>query len=463
MHKCLKYPHTAYKSHLERSKFHDKVGQEIQLAKLVGALVIGAGMAMAATATNAEVKIKLVPYVTGVNTPLAMVQPKGDPRKFVIEQFGRIRIINAEGKLEGAPFLDIRSLMPPLFHDFDERGLLGLAFHPNFKENGKFYIAYTAVLNFQSDLGKMLWWDHTNVVAEYTVSKDDPNTAIPSLARIITSIDWLQFNHNGHWIGFGKDGYLYISSGDGGYANDWGIGHNVTEDNGQDLISLQGKILRIDFDKKADGKPYAIPGDNPFVGNSDAQPEIYSYGLRNPWRCSFDMGGGNELFCGDVQQNSYEEVDIIEKGGNYGWRKREANHCFDFENPNKHPASCDMKGMTGPILEYNHCSAKPKGCKGTSVTGGYVYRGASKAWDGKYIFGDWIKNFGAMDGQIFIGSKGGDGKWSMDVATVTNMSGKIPYILAFARDKAGEVYALTSITTGPNGSLDTIYKIVPAN
>jgi glucose/arabinose dehydrogenase len=420
---------------------------------------MAAMLAVGGTA-NADVKIKLEPYVTGINTPLAMVQPAGDDRKFVIEQWGRVRIINADGELEAEPFLDIRNLIIKHFADFDERGLLGIAFHPDFANNGKLYVAYSGHINFQGDLGKQFWWDHTNIIAEYTVSEDDPDVADPNTARIISSIDWPQFNHNGHWIGFGSDGMLYVSTGDGGYANDWGIGHNVTEGNGQDLTSLHGKILRIDVNTMSDGKPYGIPADNPFVGDNNAAPEIWAYGLRNPWRCSFDTGS-DRLFCGDVQQNSYEEIDIIEKGDNMGWRKMEATHCFDYTKPDDHPDSCDQADLKLPILEYNNCTAQPEGCKGISVTGGYVYRGGNADWDGKYIFGDWSKSFGAMDGQIFIATEGSDGKWTMEKAD-TGMEGNNPYILAFAQDADGEVYALTSITTGPNGSLDTIYKIVPA-
>ncbi len=424
-------------------------------AVLAGGLLAFAGSAQAAT------KIKLEPLVSGVNTPLAMVQPAGDDRKFVIEQNGRIRIIDKDGNLGATPFLDIRNLIVDLHHDFDERGLLGLAFHPDFKSNGKFYVAYSGHLDYDSDLGKMLWWSHTNTVAEFTVSKDDPDTADPNSKRVIHRLDWPQFNHNGHWIGFGPDGMLYISAGDGGYANDWGIGHNVTEGNGQDLTDKHGKILRIDVNKSADGNNYAIPADNPFVGNDDAASEIWAYGLRNPWRCSFDTAGG-DLICADVQQNSFEEVDVIAKGGNYGWRKKEGTHCFDYQKPDDHPATCDSAGMIDPILEYKNCTAQPDGCLGISVTGGYVYNGSHAAWKGKYIFGDWSKSFAEKDGQIFIGSKGSDGKWSMEVAEVVGMDGKKPYILAFAQDSGGEVYALTSITTGPNGSLDTIYKVVPA-
>jgi hypothetical protein len=140
----------------------------------------------------------------------------------------------------------------------------------------------------------------------------------------------------------------------------------------------------------------------------------------------------------------------------------EADRCFDFLAPNKHPENCDKTGLTPPILVYNNCTAIPQNCMGISVTGGYVYRGSHKPWDGKYIFGDWSKSFSEMDGQLFFATKGADGKWTMEKATVVNMQ-KLPYILAFAQDDQGEVYALTSITTGPVGSLDTVYKIVPAN
>ncbi len=433
----------------------------MKLTRFGGALSAVLLLAVASAPAIAQApKIKLEPLVSGLNAPLAMVQPAGDSRMFIIEQFGRVRILDG-GKLLPTPFLDVRSKIPALHHDFDERGLLGIAFHPKYKENGKFYVSYSAHLDFGSDLGQMLWYSHSNVDEEYTVSKHDPNAADPSSARRILSTPWPQFNHNGHWIGFGPDGMLYVSMGDGGYANDWGIGHNVTIGNGQDMSTVLGKILRIDVDGRSDGKPYGVPSDNPFVGDRNAKPEIWAFGLRNPWRCSFDTGSG-QLFCADVQQNSYEEVNIVGKGQNMGWRRMEANHCFDYQKPDNHPAKCDKAGLTMPILEYNNCTAKPKGCRGISVTGGYVYQGSVAAWKGKYIFGDWSKSFATMDGQIFIGSKAADGKWSMEVAQVVGMPGKKPYVLAFAQDSAGEVYALTSITTGPNGSLDTIYKIVPA-
>jgi glucose/arabinose dehydrogenase len=420
-----------------------------------------AGIAAAATMSisapvSAQTKVKLQEVASGLVHPLAMVTiPDDTGRMAVIEQHGQMRIIDKQGRLLPDPFLNLAGKMVTPHQFFDERGLLGLAFHPKFKENGKFYIAYSSPLR-GTDLDKKLWWSHTNVVSEMQVSKADPNKADATYERVVSQIDWPQFNHNGHWIGFGADNMLYISTGDGGYANDWGIGHNVMIGNGQDLNSIHGKMLRVDVDK-----PDGAIADNPFVGRSDAKPQIWAYGLRNAWRCSFDMGGDKALFCGDVQQNSYEEVSVISKGANLGWRRMEADKCFDYQKPDNHPATCDNAGLTMPIMVYPNCTAVKKDCKGISVTGGYVYRGAHKAWDGKYIFGDWSKSFASMDGQIFIGTKGADGKWTMEKAEIEGMA-TAPYMLAFAQDDKGEVYALTSISTGPVGGHDKIYKIVPA-
>jgi glucose/arabinose dehydrogenase len=416
--------------------------------------VAALGSTVLAQSEQSAPKIKLEPFVEGLNQPLAMVETP-DGRMLVIEQWGRVMLVE-DGELNGTPFLDIRNLIVDRNPDFDERGLLGLALHPDFANNGKFYVAYSGQKDWQGNLDQLLWYDHNNVVAEYTVSEDDPNAADRFSGRVLSSTPWPQFNHNGHWLGFGPDGMLYISTGDGGYANDWGIGHNVETGNGQDLTTPLGKVLRVNPDtgEAADG--------NPFADNEDADPRIYAYGLRNPWRCSFDQGGENQLFCADVQQNSFEEVNIIEAGGNYGWRRMEASHCFDYLHPDEHPESCDQEGLILPILEYKNCTAQPQECQGISVTGGYVYRGSHQPWDGQYIYGDWSKSFGAMDGQIKFGTKGSDGSWTNTPAEVVDWEGPLPYIVAFAQDAEGEVYALTSVTTGPVGSLDTIYKIVPA-
>ena len=422
------------------------------------------GTAALSEPASAEMSVNLEPVVEeGLTAPLIMVSPPNDDRRFIVEQIGTIRILTADGQLLDQPFLDIRHKLPNLLARFDEKGLLGLAFHPDFANNGRFYVAYSNPLNSHGDPGKQMWWSHSNVVAEYQVSADDPNRANDTQEKVISRIDWPQFNHNGHWIGFGNDGYLYISTGDGGYANDWGIGHNVTMGNGQDLTDLHGKILRIDVDKAENGQNYGIPEDNPHAGSFDALPEIWAYGLRNPWRCSFDMGGDNQLFCADVGQNSYEEVNIVESGGNYGWRAKEGTHCFDYVNPNTHPETCDDEGMTDPIVEYKNCNVFQEDCKGLSVTGGYVYRGDHEEWQGKYFFGDWSRQFAVRDGRLYVASKGDNGEWTMEDVTVANMDEPFnSYVLGFGQDNNGDVYVMATDTLGPVGGLDKIYKIVPA-
>ena len=428
----------------------DKVSSILLAICLMGGVVL-------VDTPAAEITVKLELAAEGLTAPMLLISPPDDTkRRFIVEQIGLIKILMPDGKILPEPFLNIRQKLVPLLSDFDEQGLLSLAFHPDFKSNGKFYIAYSGPVRGDATLDKHLWYAHTNYVAEYKVSKENPNKADTLSERVVTRIDWPQFNHNGHWISFGPDGYLYISTGDGGYANDWGIGHHVTKGNGQDLGSLLGKMLRIDVNS---AEPYAVPKDNPFVGKSDVLPEIWASGLRNPWRCSFDMGGNRELFCGDVGQNSYEEINIITKGGNYGWRMKEGKHCFDYVNPNKHPASCEDAGMINPIIEYNNCNVTDN-CKGLSVTGGYVYRGSHTPWQGKYFFGDWSKQFAVRDGRLFVASKTGD-TWAMEDVKVANMPNFNSYVLAFGQDADGEVYVMATDTTGPVGGLARIYKIMP--
>ena len=423
-----------------------------------------AAMTVAMTATFAgpasALDVKLEEVASGLQHPLLLVSPPGDDRRFIIEQIGTIKVLQPDGEM--STFLDIKEMIIPLVPEFDERGLLGLAFHPDYKNNGLFYISYSIPLHGTANLGNLLFFSHKNVIAERRVSKSDPNKADAGYSRAISTIDWPQFNHNGHWIGFGPDGMLYASMGDGGYANDYGLGHNPVTGNGQDLGTKHGKILRIDVNS-AEG--YAIPKDNPFVGNKDALDEIWAYGFRNPWRCSFDMGGNNDLICSDVGQNSYEEIDVVKKGGNYGRRVKEGTHCFDYQAPNDEPASCETKGMIDPVVEYNNCSGNPDGCKGISITGGYVYRGTHKAWDGMYFFGDWSKNFVFKDGQLFVAKMTGM-KWAMEKVNVTNMPGWNSYVLSFGQDSKGEIYVMATDLTGPvpggpAGGLDKIYKIVP--
>jgi glucose/arabinose dehydrogenase len=443
----------------------------MKLKYLGGIVSLVLAFAFAGTAWALDAKLEMV--AEGLTHPLSMrTPPDGTKRKFIVEQPGVIRIIGADGKMMSESFLDLSGKLIKLMPGFDERGLLSMAFHPKFKENGKFYVYYDVPVPGDAALVPyVLWYSHQAVLAEFKVSAGNPNKADVGSERAVLKHFWPQFNHNGGDMHFGPDGMLYVSQGDGGYADDYGIGHNKRTGNGQDLTTYHGKILRINVDA---AKGYDVPKDNPFVGKKvavvndkgettqvDAFAEIWAYGLRNPWRMSFDMGGKHELFAADVGQNSFEEVDIIVKGGNYGWRVKEGNHCFDWITPNKHLPSCKSKGLIDPILEHQNCDNNPADtCKGISVTGGYVYRGKNKAWDGKYFYGDWSKDFAKKAGQLFVGTRGADGKWTKEDVKITNMT-YTSYVLAFAQDDEGEVYVLSSESTGPVGGQDKIFRIMP--
>ncbi|CAN5606642.1 PQQ-dependent sugar dehydrogenase [soil metagenome] len=428
-------------------------------ARATAASVAALGAVLAAPAA-AETAVSLEVVAEGLQAPLVLVQPEGDDRRFIVEQPGRIRILADDNFLLDEPFLNIEHKIIPLMSTFDERGLLGLTFHPDFEENGRFFVYYSGQIPGDSELGSHLWYSHTNYVAEYRVDPENENRADHGTERILMRFDWPQFNHNGGWLGFGEDGYLYISTGDGGYANDWGIGHHVTMGNGQYLGTHLGKILRIDVD--VDEGYYSVPDDNPFADDDTAEPEIWAYGFRNPWRCTFDPDGEIEgVICADVGQNAYEMVRHVQAGENHGWRVMEGSQCFDFENPNDHPESCDNQGMVDPIIEYQNCNVSPD-CEGISITGGHVYRGEDEDLAGVYIFGDWSARFDAMDGRLFAGRQNGDGEWEMERMVADGME-TLPYILAFGQDADGDVYALTSESLGPTGQLDRIYRIAAGN
>ncbi len=423
-------------------------------------MTVLAGLCLLAGGAYAlDVELKAIG--TGLQSPVDLEEaPDGTGRLFIVEQTGTIRVVMPDGTMRPEAFLDMRGKIVDLHVRFDERGLLGLAFHPDYRSNGKFYVYYSAPTDpDHPNLRHVLFGDHTARLSEFTVS-DNPHMADPKSERILLEIDHPQFNHNGGALEFGPDGYLYISVGDGGFADDWGYGHHKKTGNGQDLNTLLGKILRIDVDKKDRGKEYAVPSDNPFVGKGDARPEIFAYGFRNPWRMTFDTGGKRALFVADVGQNSYEEVNIVTKGGNYGWRVMEGNHCFDHLNPNNHRNSCDNAGMTPPIFDYNHCvKFEGKNCFGVNINGGAVYRGSHRPWQGKYFYGDWSMTFGGRSGRIYVATERG-GKWTFEQAHVKNMD-FVTHVLAVTQDLKGNVYVMTSESMGPYGSRDTVYQIVP--
>lgn len=276
-------------------------------------------------------------------------------RIFVVEQAGVISVFaNDPNVASKQSFLDIRDQVDD---QGNEEGLLGLAFHPEYETNGYFYVNYTASS------------PNRTVISRFKVSAD-ANKADPSSEQVLLTFEQPYSNHNGGQVTFGPDGYLYIAVGDGGSGGD-------PHDHGQNRSTLLGTILRIDVDNHENGKQYGIPADNPFANNgSGYREEIYAYGLRNPWRFSFDAANGR-MWTSDVGQNAYEEIDIVEKGGNYGWNTMEGNHCFEPRS------GCDKSGLKMPIYEYGRG-------EGISVTGGFVYRGPTlKDLDGKYIYADY--------------------------------------------------------------------------
>ncbi|MAO19379.1 MAG: glucose dehydrogenase [Phycisphaerae bacterium] len=322
---------------------------------------------LAAGGTTAQAQLTTEVFVTGIDRPVYMTHAgDGSGRTFIIEQEGAIRIVDADGNLLPTPFMDIDGTVQGGDSGGNEQGLLGLAFHPDYANNGKFYVNYTGS-------------GGDTRIAEYQVSSSDPNVADTGTARIIMFYDQPFSNHNGGWLGFGPDGYLYISAGDGGSANDPG-------NRAGNLSNYLGKLHRVDVDGGDDfpadpNQNYEIPADNPFVGTAGALESIWAYGLRNPWRTSFDRETG-DLWIADVGQNVREEVNFAPAGDaggqHYGWRCREGFSSTGL--------SCGAtSGFTDPIHQYTH------GANGCSITGGYAYRGCELGDDytGLYFFSDY--------------------------------------------------------------------------
>ena len=330
----------------------------------------------------------------------------GSGRRFVLDQSGMIHVFRP-GSNHATLFLDLRPGTAP-WAKANEEGLLGLAFHPRFKETGEFFVSYSLKTK-----------PRTEVISRYRVRPDDPDRADPASEEVILTVDQPFHNHNGGSIAFGNDGYLYIALGDGGSRND-------PLNAGQDLGTWLGKILRIDIDNREEGRGYAIPTDNPFLDRPGAKPEIFAYGFRNPWQISCDRETGR-LWAADVGQELWEEIDIVEKGGNYGWSRFEGLLPFGPQT-----AGDSIDPYRPPLWQYDHQIGK-------SITGGCVYRGTQvPALAGAYLYGDHVT------GRVWAL------KLDDDTQTIENWS--IPWqglpVYGFGHDEAGEAYLTTASPTG---------------
>lgn len=445
--------------------------RRMKLTRLLGTFAL----VLSVAAGHAEIKIGLQKIADGLTAPIILI-PYGKNTMLLGEQTGRLSLLSKGGKLQA--FGDLKEKLGPQKSAFDERGLLGVALHPDFQKRQKLYVYYSGPLR----AGAPEHWDHTSHISEFGVKDGRLDLASE---RVLMQIDQPYFNHDGGRIAFGADGFLYIGCGDGGHKNDINaperrdrktkeliqaaIEARGPRGNGQDLGVLLGKILRIDVNSKSAGREYGIPANNPFVGRKDARPEIYAYGIRNPWSLTFDTGGRHELFVGDVGQSRWEEVNVIKKGGNYGWNLREGDEWFNPEAERTPLEKPYMAGgateFEGPIVAYENMGAFGTKGKGRSITGGYVYRGqAIPELKGRFVFGDWSRNLGPKLGILFVATRGAAGKWDYEPLGIgaegdTNLKA---FLWAFGSDADGELYVMTNPkNTVASEGKGMVQKIVP--
>jgi glucose/arabinose dehydrogenase len=383
---------------------------------------------------NPAFTIKLEEIANGFNSPTTISYPKDDSnRLFITDQIGQVYIIKDE-ELISEPFLDISEKIVELDPTYDERGLLGLVFHPDYQNNGKFYVYYSAPT-------ERLDINHESILAEYKVSSNNQDKADINSERIILKIDEPEANHNGGHLEFGPDNYLYIGVGDGGGQGD----QHGEIGNGQNKETLLGNILRIDVDGTF---PYENPVDNPFIGK-EGLDEIFAYGFRNPWRFSFDEKT-DRFFVADVGQDEWEEINIVEKGGNYGWRILEGTHDYDIELADE--LGININSLKEPIHEYSHSV-------GRSICGGYIYRGnIIPELKGKYIFADWSTGFFVPNGKIYYLEETNPNKWTrFNIEPEVNFN---QFILSLGQDQDGELYILSKTNLGPSGTSGVVNKII---
>lgn len=404
------------------------------------------------------------PIAEGLAVPVMLTDPgDGSGRRFVVDQPGQIRIIDDQEQLLQEPFLDVSDRLVELDPNYDERGLLGLAFHPEFAENGRFFVYYSAPAREQAPNG----WDHTSHLAEFRVDADDPNRADPQSERVIMRIDQPYGNHNGGHITFGRDGMLYVPLGDGGNGNDQDregddIRPRPERGNAQTRSTLLGSVLRLDVDGE---RPYEVPDDNPFVGEQNSRGEIWAYGLRNPFGLSVDRETG-DMYASDAGQALFEEVNRLEAGGNFGWNIKEGTSCFNPADATSPLPECPDEGPYGrplidPVVEYQRGPET-----GSVVIPGVRYRGeAIPQLRDQVVFGDYSRIRYRPDGVIYTAAEEDERPWDMEQVTIENaLDGQADgelnrFLLSISQDADGELYALTSDAGGPAGETGAVLAL----
>ena len=412
-------------------------------------------------------RLSLQLVAEGLVSPLSLVTlPNG--RALVADQVGIVRALTPGGGLEDGAVLDLSARLSKVNHgSFDERGLLCMALDPDFARNRHVFVAYTAPRRASAPAD----WDCTLRVSRLTLPDASPLRLDLASERVVLEIDKPYFNHNGGRIAFGPDRFLYLTVGDGGGPKGCDLGNGrAPEGSGQNLSPLLGKILRIDVSNPGK-EPYRVPADNPFVNVPSARPEIWAYGVRNPWSLSFDRAGDHDLLIGDVGQMRWEEVNIVRKGGNHGWPLREGLEGFDREHPERAPGPAPATGARGepfvdPVAVYKNVGAF-KGdpdALGTSITGGHVYRGkAIPALVGHFVLGDWTGAWGAPQGRLLYARRPANSpaRWSVEPIRIDGPGKMFGTVCAFAEDPDGELYVLTNGSTSLAGSRGKVWKLVP--
>ena len=431
---------------------------------LLCCLLVGFGSGLAV----ADEKLTPELLLEGLVAPIDLATlPDGSERRLILDQSGVVHLLQANGELASAPFLDITERLLPLREDFEERGLLGMAIHPDYQTNGRLFVSYSGALASDAPAN----WNHTRIVSEFTVDPDNTDRLNAESERVLIRQHWPSRKHNGGALAFGPDGYLYVGFGDGGGIHGVGpetlndaysvpVNRRAWDSTAQDLQSLYGKILRIDVDHGYPG--YAIPADNPLVGKL-GRDEIYAWGFRNPYRISFDPDNSARFYITAVAETLWEAIYRVDQPGNYGWPLREGTHCFERIRPLDPPSDCANETgapIFDPVVEYANMSVHREGSKvtkpgvGTAVVGSVMLReSVSKDLANHLLIADWSRDFRQPSGQLFIAAESAQPPWALEQIAQLDTR-----IVALVQDE-GRLYVMTNDNFGPYGQTGKVFEL----